>query len=170
MKTIKEFEYKGHKVTVKAKFKENTKEYVYKHVFYDSVLVELTVRKDWRLIFQDGTTIEKEREDRVGLQSSMFESVDSLVFKAKEKIDKLVREEEITNGLPESLLGKEPKDEVNEQPSEEIVIEVKMNLDMGFNKLMYEIANKAIEDRQKESIEKFASALSKNLEHAKVKR
>ena len=167
MKTLKEFGYKGYIIDVKAKFRESTREYPNIEAYYDSVLIELTVRQAGFPIFQEGKTIEKRRENKVELHNSMLDSVDSLIVKAKLIIDKKVREEEMTDGLPESLLAEEPKEEANEK-TEEIEIEVKMNLNADFNELMYEIANKAIEDRQKESIEKIASALSKSLERAKT--
>jgi len=165
MKTLKEFGYKGYIIDVKAKFKESTREYSDIEAFYDSVLIEMSVRQAGFPIFQEGKTIEKRRENKVELHNSMLDSIEGLIDKAKLIIDKKVREEEMTNGLPESLLAEEPK----EKASEEAVIEVKIDIDEDedLDEYIYNIAKKAIEDDHQEKMKQFSSALTEGLKGMK---
>lgn len=117
MKKIKSEEYKGYQIIVNAEFKEGTsKEYSTTSfnpiATCDSVQLEVKYYQGNSIIVGYGMISEKskvvERQDNhEKLYESLNKEIDRLVTKVKGDIDKKVREKEMTDGLPESLLKKE---------------------------------------------------------------
>ena len=105
MKTIKNEIYKGYQVKVEVGFEESTTAYVYSGTYYDSVFFKAYAYKNGIQYFLVEDSLEKKREQRTEMYDEMNKKVSSMLGDIKKKIDKVVREEEMTDGLPESLLA-----------------------------------------------------------------
>ncbi|MEK4025312.1 hypothetical protein [Sporosarcina sp. FSL W7-1283] len=104
MKTIKSEGYKGYQITVGVEFKEDTTTYIH-HENLDSVKYKVTVQKGLlpsKMLFG---SVEKEKSKREEMYDALDKGIEKMVKQAKEQINKEVREREITEGLPESLLN-----------------------------------------------------------------
>lgn len=107
MKTVYNEEYKGFNIYVYARFEESTTALPVTGVYYDSVFLELKVWENKRIFerfLSKEESIEERRENRTSLHNGMKKAVSKLVEESKLKIDKYVREKEMTEGLPESLV------------------------------------------------------------------
>lgn len=105
MKTIKNETYKGYTVKVFAEFKESTTVYVYSDISYDSVLLSAYAQRYGNEYFRYEDVIEKKSDERTEMYNDMNKSIASMMKSIKKNIDKVIREEEMTDGLPESLLA-----------------------------------------------------------------
>lgn len=123
MKTIKNEEYRGYSISIEGQFIEESKVLKYSGVYFDSVKLTLKVAKSFRYpIFTETATIEEDRAEKGTLYKGVKQSIDKLIDKAKAVVDKKIREEEITNGLPDSLLTEE------KEPAKEESINITFNI------------------------------------------
>lgn len=104
MKTIKNETYKGYTVKVFAEFKESTTAYEYSGISYDSVLLSAYAQRHGIEYFRHEDIIEKKSDERTEMYDDMNKSIASMMKSIKKSIDKVAREKEMTDGLPESLL------------------------------------------------------------------
>jgi hypothetical protein len=104
MKTIKAEIYNGYSVTIRGEFREKTQEYVSPKEIHDTVDISLSVVGKGVSHFEM-KMIQESRNKREEMYSSVIKTVEDLFEKAKEIINKKVREKEMTDGLPESLLS-----------------------------------------------------------------
>lgn len=107
MKTIKEESYKGHNIRVDAEYKEDAVKYSNTpEANEDSIKIELYVKRGDRPLSRrvDEDSITFRKTEKVKAFSLLNEKTNNLINKAKKDIDKKLREKEITDGLPESLL------------------------------------------------------------------
>lgn len=106
MKTIKQEIYKGYEIIIRAEFKEDTTAFSSSEFeSLDSVNIEVITRRKGYFSSQVlKGSVEEGKSKRKEMYDAFNKTVESLVKTAKEKIDKKVREAEMTESLPESLL------------------------------------------------------------------
>lgn len=104
MKNIKNETYKGYAVKVFAKFEESTTAYMYTDTIYDSVSLLAYAQRFGDEYFRHDDIIEMKRDQRVEMYDEVNKKIESMMENIKKNIDKVVREKEMTDGLPESLL------------------------------------------------------------------
>ncbi|MGG0667868.1 hypothetical protein ABE073_04980 [Lederbergia citrisecunda] len=109
MKTVYDKNYKGYRVEVFAEFKEGTKverpiDKSVPSAIYDSVRFEARYHTEYRYSPPVYRKIERKRENRKEIYEKFAEELNEVVDILEKKIDRLVREREVTEGLPESLL------------------------------------------------------------------
>lgn len=108
MKTIKEESYKGHSIRVDAEYKEDAVKYsITPEANEDSIKIELYVSKEGRSLSRrvDEGSIRFGKTEKGKAFDLLNEKTNKIINKAKKDIDKKLREKEMTDGLPESLLG-----------------------------------------------------------------
>lgn len=156
MKTVYDKNYKGYRVEVFAEFKEGTKVErplgkSVPSIIYDSVRFEAKYHTEYGYSRPVYRTIEGKRENRKEIYERFAEELNEVVNILEKKIDQLVREREITEGLPESLLTVDESSDEKEEG--------------GLYDAVYEVAIQAIEDTDAkkvvEVVDKFMKALEK---------
>lgn len=171
MKDIKRAEYNGYKIIIRGAYEE--KAYMptvngmpTKEVILDTVKIKLMVFKTKDILIDEVVKLELEREDNLNFYNAVTKEIDSLSEKAIKVIDKKVREEKITEGLPESLLSISKNEEAEEE--EENSVDLILNfMYMAMKDLGYTLEDLKKGEPKGDIIEGFAKKLADNLKSQK---
>ena len=112
MKNIKQETYKGYSIKVDVQYKEDVMVYS-SEPSWNLNAIKIVAQKTKLGSFEisrpdtDTRTIEFEKNKKEEAYVRLNDEVDKMIKKIKKEVDKEIREKEMTDGLPESLLKKE---------------------------------------------------------------
>lgn len=165
MKDIKRAEYNGYKIVIRGRYEE--KAYIptvngipTKEVIIDTVKIKLMVFKTKEILIDEVIKLELEREDNLNFYNAVTREIDNLSEKAIKVIDKKVREEKITEGLPESLLNISKNEEETEENSEDLLLNF---IYMAMSDLGYTLEDLKKGEPRGDIIDEFSKKLADTL-------
>lgn len=173
MKTIKSFTYKNYKVSILAEYKEAE----WDNGFglddgLDIVTLETYINKETSFVIGHGQPhkvqiVEAQKGNHKKLHKNLLEAIHFTEKESRNYVDKLVREKEITDGLPDSLLNSEEveKEDVEDKINIlEDVISISLGTIESMEKYFRGYQYQADEQKRKKLSEYLSSNFLRDLE------